>query len=149
DRHWPRPDGGGARCRFQHDRPADETARDVGGRCLHALIGLRRSAHLGNRRHAELGGKLLLPAVRLRMNLAPTAPKSRSGADLAPDIPPVLAVEGLTVSVRTEFGVKPLVSDLSLTLRRGETLCIAGESGSGKSITSLAIMGLLPPPAVR
>ena len=58
-------------------------------------------------------------------------------------------VDNLTVSVRTEEGVKPLVKDLSLTLRRGETLCIAGESGSGKSITSLAIMGLLPPPAVR
>ncbi len=84
------------------------------------------------------------------MNLAPEdALKSRSGADLAPDAPPVLAVERLTVSVRSEAGVNPLVSDLTFTLRRGETLCIAGESGSGKSITSLAIMGLLPPPAVR
>jgi peptide/nickel transport system ATP-binding protein len=62
---------------------------------------------------------------------------------------PVLSVRGLTVSVRTEAGDKPLVQDLSFTLHRGETLAIAGESGSGKSITSLAIMGLLPPPAVR
>ena len=38
---------------------------------------------------------------------------------------------------------------MSFDLRRGETLAIAGESGSGKSITSLAIMGLLPAPAVR
>ena len=84
------------------------------------------------------------------MNLAPAeAPKSRSGADLAPDMAPVLTVERLTVSVRTEAGLRPLVSDLSFALRAGETLCIAGESGSGKSITSLAIMGLLPPPAVR
>ena len=72
-----------------------------------------------------------------------------SGAALAPDIPPVLSVDGLCVSVRTEQGLKPLVRDLSFTLKRGETLAIAGESGSGKSITSLAIMGLLPPPAVR
>ncbi|MGJ8573267.1 MAG: ABC transporter ATP-binding protein [Hoeflea sp.] len=43
----------------------------------------------------------------------------------------------------------PLVEGLSFDLNRGETLCIAGESGSGKSITSLAIMGLLPQPAVR
>ena len=71
----------------------------------------------------------------------------RSGANPAPD--PILAVEGLTVSVRSDAGLRPLVSDLSFTLRRGETLCIAGESGSGKSITALAIMGLLPPPAVR
>ncbi len=84
------------------------------------------------------------------MNLAPDAAlKSRSGADLAPDAPPVLTVDRLTVSVRSEAGVKPLVSELSFKLGRGETLCIAGESGSGKSITSLAIMGLLPPPAVR
>lgn len=75
--------------------------------------------------------------------------KTRSGALVAPDAAPVLSVEGLCVSVRTETGLKPLVSDLSFSLGRGETLCIAGESGSGKSITSLAVMGLLPPPAVR
>ena len=63
--------------------------------------------------------------------------------------PVILSVQGLTVSVRTEAGDRPLVEDLSFILRRGETLAIAGESGSGKSITSLAIMGLLPPPAVR
>ena len=62
---------------------------------------------------------------------------------------PVLTVEGLCVSVRSDDGLRPLVADLSFTLHRGETLAIAGESGSGKSITSLAIMGLLPPPAVR
>ncbi len=74
--------------------------------------------------------------------------ETASGAVMAPDMP-VLRVEGLTVSVRTEAGLKPLVSNLGFTLHRGETLAIAGESGSGKSITSLAIMGLLPPPAVR
>ncbi|MBC2834293.1 ABC transporter ATP-binding protein [Paragemmobacter straminiformis] len=77
-----------------------------------------------------------------------TAMQDISGAVAAPDAP-VLAVDGLCVSVRTENGLKPLVRDLSFTLRRGEMLAIAGESGSGKSITSLAIMGLLPPPAVR
>jgi peptide/nickel transport system ATP-binding protein len=79
------------------------------------------------------------------MTLAEVLPSS--GAVTAPD--PVLRVEGLCVSVRTEGGLKPLVQDLSFALHRGETLAIAGESGSGKSITSLAIMGLLPPPAVR
>ncbi len=57
----------------------------------------------------------------------------------------VLSVEGLCVSVETEAGPRPLVQDISFALRRGETLAIAGESGSGKSITSLAMMGLLPP----
>jgi peptide/nickel transport system ATP-binding protein len=37
------------------------------------------------------------------------------------------------------------VEGISFALRAGETLAIAGESGSGKSITSLAVMGLLPP----
>ena len=62
---------------------------------------------------------------------------------------PVLAVDALSVSVNTEAGLRPLVTGLSFQLNRGETLAIAGESGSGKSITALAIMGLLPPPAVR
>ncbi|MCL4168194.1 UNVERIFIED_CONTAM: hypothetical protein GTU68_014243, partial [Idotea baltica] len=61
----------------------------------------------------------------------------------------VLSVRNLRISVRTEVGIKPLVCDLSFNLKRGETLAIAGESGSGKSLTSLAIMGLLPPPAVH
>ena len=77
------------------------------------------------------------------------AAQHSSGAVTAPDTAPILTVDGLTVSVRTETGLKPLVDNLSFTLSRGETLAIAGESGSGKSITSLAIMGLLPPPAVR
>ena len=62
---------------------------------------------------------------------------------------PVLQLDRLSISARTDNGYLPLVEDLSLELARGETLCIAGESGSGKSLTSLAIMGLLPQPAVR
>ena len=62
---------------------------------------------------------------------------------------PVLTVDGLTVVVGGEDGPRPVVSDLSFTLQRGETLCIAGESGSGKSMTSLAIMGLLPKPGAK
>ncbi|MBK0327092.1 ABC transporter ATP-binding protein [Rhodobacteraceae bacterium F11138] len=62
---------------------------------------------------------------------------------------PVLTVDNLSISVRTEQGMVPLVQNLSFTLHKGRTLAIAGESGSGKSLTSLAIMGLLPPPAVR
>ncbi|WP_082652736.1 ABC transporter ATP-binding protein [Aureimonas sp. AU12] len=61
----------------------------------------------------------------------------------------VLSVQGLTVDVGSPTGRRAVVSDLSFDLSRGETLCIAGESGSGKSMTSLAIMGLLPKPAAR
>ncbi|AMX98121.1 ABC transporter ATP-binding protein [Mesorhizobium ciceri] len=62
---------------------------------------------------------------------------------------PILDIANLSVSVRGEEGEREVVSDLSLTLSRGETLCIAGESGSGKSMTALAIMQLLPQPAAR
>ncbi|TPK70498.1 ABC transporter ATP-binding protein [Mesorhizobium sp. B2-4-18] len=61
----------------------------------------------------------------------------------------ILTIANLCVSVRGEEGSREVVSDLSLTLKRGETLCIAGESGSGKSMTALAIMQLLPQPAAR
>ncbi|TIR86787.1 MAG: ABC transporter ATP-binding protein, partial [Mesorhizobium sp.] len=61
----------------------------------------------------------------------------------------VLEIAGLSVSVRGEDGEREVVSGLSLFLKRGETLCIAGESGSGKSMTALAIMQLLPQPAGR
>ena len=57
---------------------------------------------------------------------------------------PVLTVEKLCVDARTPEGLRRVLDDISFTLNSGETLCIAGESGSGKSVTSLAIMGLLP-----
>ncbi|MGR3453747.1 ABC transporter ATP-binding protein [Pseudooceanicola sp.] len=51
------------------------------------------------------------------------------------------------------FGFKgqgvDLVDGVSLTLNRNETLCIVGESGCGKSVTALSLMGLLPPDATR
>ncbi len=66
----------------------------------------------------------------------------------APDRP-VLRVQGLTVQAQGDAGPQTLVRNLTFDLARGETLAIAGESGSGKSITALAVMGLLPQPAVR
>ena len=84
--------------------------------------------------------------------MSAAASAKRSGAT-APDPTvagrPVLEVAGLSVSVRGEDGEREVVSDLSFSLTRGETLCIAGESGSGKSMTALAIMQLLPQPAAR
>ena len=56
----------------------------------------------------------------------------------------VLEVEGLEVDIRTERGVLHAVRDVSFSVARGETLCLVGESGCGKSITALAVMGLLP-----
>ena len=62
---------------------------------------------------------------------------------------PVLDVQGLSVDIATARGTLRAVRDVSFQVRRGETLCIVGESGCGKSITSLAIMSLLPAAAKR
>ena len=53
---------------------------------------------------------------------------------------PVLAVEGLNVGVRNTG----LVHDVSFTIGRGERVGLIGESGSGKSLTGLSLIGLLP-----
>ena len=62
----------------------------------------------------------------------------------APAAPPVLSVRNLSVDARTPEGRRRVLDEIGFELTAGETLCIAGESGSGKSVTSLAIMGLLP-----
>jgi peptide/nickel transport system ATP-binding protein len=57
---------------------------------------------------------------------------------------PVLDVQHLYVDYASEHGVVHAVTDVSLTLRRGEVLGLAGESGSGKSTLAYAIARLLP-----
>ncbi len=57
----------------------------------------------------------------------------------------LLELRGLTVDFATDDGVVHAVDGIDLALGRGRTLGLVGESGCGKSVTSLAIMGLLPP----
>jgi peptide/nickel transport system ATP-binding protein len=58
---------------------------------------------------------------------------------------PLLVVDKLGIDARTPEGLKPVLRDVSFTLAPSETLCIAGESGSGKSLTALSVMRLLSP----
>ncbi|MEO1679708.1 MAG: ABC transporter ATP-binding protein [Pseudomonadota bacterium] len=57
---------------------------------------------------------------------------------------PLLDVSDLTV--RLNGAPAPIVDGVSFTLKAGETLCLVGESGCGKSLTALALMGLLASP---
>lgn len=58
---------------------------------------------------------------------------------------PLLQVNDLSVSFHTSRGTARAVNGVSFDIDAGETLAILGESGSGKSVTAKAIMGLLPP----
>ncbi|SED46403.1 peptide/nickel transport system ATP-binding protein [Rhizobiales bacterium GAS188] len=57
---------------------------------------------------------------------------------------PLLEVDNLTVTLSTARGPAKAVRGVNFSLDRGETLGLVGESGCGKSMTALAILGLLP-----
>jgi oligopeptide/dipeptide ABC transporter ATP-binding protein len=57
---------------------------------------------------------------------------------------PLLKVENLRIELTTRDGVAPVIDDLSFELGAGESISFVGESGCGKSMTALGIMGLLP-----
>ena len=61
----------------------------------------------------------------------------------------LLEVENLVLDLPLSAGTLHAVRGISFKAQRGETLCIVGESGCGKSLTSLAIMNLLPSIAIR
>jgi len=61
-------------------------------------------------------------------------------------VPPLLQVEDLVTEFRTATGPLRAVDRVSFTVDRGEVLGLVGESGCGKSVTSLSIMRLVPPP---
>jgi peptide/nickel transport system ATP-binding protein len=61
-------------------------------------------------------------------------------------MPPLLSVEGLETHFPTSQGVLCAVDGVSFTIDRGEVLGLVGESGCGKSVTSLSIIRLVPPP---
>ena len=58
--------------------------------------------------------------------------------------PPLLQLKDLHVQVRTAHGLVEAVRGVSFSLERGDTVGLMGESGCGKSLTALALMGLLP-----
>ena len=58
----------------------------------------------------------------------------------------LLEVDQLQVEFRTRYGIAKAINGVTFDLREGETVAVLGESGSGKSVTAQAIMGILDSP---
>src|SRR5690349_7075349 len=58
----------------------------------------------------------------------------------------LLDIKGLETQFKTPDGVIHAVNGVSFGLKEGETLGVVGESGCGKSVTMLSVMGLIPSP---
>ena len=84
-------------------------------------------------------GALMRPGPRTEVARNRNRPENR-----APDA--ILNVEGLETGFSHNGQYAPAVKDVSLHLRAGECLGLIGESGSGKSVTALSVMGLLNSP---
>ncbi|MBP1233740.1 peptide/nickel transport system permease protein [Arthrobacter sp. PvP102] len=88
------------------------------------------------------------PHVLLDRELELLAAIEAKRTDRLPQVPSgarnVLEVKNLSIRFPGRFGDTAIVDNVSFTVREGETMGLVGESGCGKSITSLAIMGLLP-----
>ena len=61
-------------------------------------------------------------------------------------MPPVLQIDDLRVYFRTDAGLVKAVDGVSFEIRAGETLAVVGESGCGKSVTAMSVLGLVPSP---
>jgi peptide/nickel transport system permease protein len=61
----------------------------------------------------------------------------------------VLSIRNLTVAFETERGPAVVLDDVNIDLRRGEILGLVGESGCGKTVTSMSVLRLLPSPPAR
>lgn len=99
-----------------------------------------------------------LATTRVRRPKAPTATTAdESGPFINPTGLPVasapeveegaiLSVRNLSVSFPRGTGEYSVVQDVSFSVREGESIALVGESGCGKTMTALALMGLVPPP---
>src|SRR6266516_4200450 len=62
---------------------------------------------------------------------------------------PLLEIKGLALDFRTGDADLRAVDGVSLRIEAGETVCLVGESGCGKSVTALSIARLVPTPPAR
>jgi len=76
--------------------------------------------------------------------VSPISP--RPPAPGTPQGSPLLRVQSLQVSFPSNEGVAHAVDGVSFTIQSGETVCLVGESGCGKSVTALSLLRLVPRP---
>jgi peptide/nickel transport system ATP-binding protein len=82
----------------------------------------------------------------VRGELSATTPPAALAADSGG--PELLAVDNLSVRFPGEDGEVTVVAGISYTIEAGRTLGVVGESGCGKSMTALALLGLVPSPGI-
>ncbi|QJY48097.1 ABC transporter ATP-binding protein [Pseudonocardia broussonetiae] len=65
-------------------------------------------------------------------------------ADPTATAEPLLVVDGLTIDLAGEVAQRGILADVSFTVAHGESVALIGESGCGKTMTAMAVLGLLP-----
>jgi peptide/nickel transport system ATP-binding protein len=62
---------------------------------------------------------------------------------------PLLQIKNLNISFETNGTTSKALTDINITVNKGDIVAIVGESGSGKSVTSLSILQLIPSPPIK
>ena len=76
----------------------------------------------------------------------PVLPSNNTPPPARPHDDPLLAVESLRVTFPADGAIARAVDGVSFTISAGETVCVVGESGCGKSVTALSLLRLVPQP---
>ena len=123
---------------------ADSAVRDNADDAASAIPGAQKSALTGLTGPAAVEVPLEERLAALR---AAELARDDRLVYAPPRAEPVLEVKNLSIAFPVQHGDVDIVDNVSFSVRPGETMGLVGESGCGKSITSMAVMGLLPPAA--